>query len=293
MSEHLPIVAATGSSGAGTTSVKSAFEHIFRIQGIEAAIIEGDSFHRYDRGEMESAVRKAQSTATTLTHFSPDANHLARLERLFQNYSKNGSGEYRHYAHTEEEARIHGVKPGEFTPWRPIQTGSDLLFYEGLHGGFIDDKINVAENVDLLIGVVPIINLEWIQKINRDRVVRGYSVQAATEKILSRMPDYVHFICPQFSRTDVNFQRIPTVDTSNPFTIDEIPTSKESLVVISVSNSAKIATNLSTITEEIEGAFLSRTNTIVVPGGRMAFAIELLLNPVIQKLMDKRASNRS
>ena len=262
MTQHHPIVAATGSSGAGTTSVKSAFEHIFRIQGIEAAVIEGDSFHRYDRKQMESAVKKAESSKKTLTHFSPDANHLERLERLFQNYGRNGTGEYRHYAHTEDDARIHGVRPGEFTPWRPVKTGSDLLFYEGLHGGFIHGDINVAENVDLLIGIVPIINLEWIQKINRDRVVRGYSVQAATEKILSRMPDYVHFICPQFSRTDLNFQRIPTVDTSNPFTIDEIPASSESLVVISVSNEAKIATDLAGVAERINGAFVSRNNTV-------------------------------
>ena len=292
MTKFHPIVAATGSSGAGTTSVKSAFEHIFRIQGTEAAIIEGDSFHRYDREEMESAAKKTGSSRRTLTHFSPDANHLDRLEQLFQNYGRDGSGEYRHYAHTEAEAHMYGVMPGKFTPWRPIQTGTDLLFYEGLHGGFVSSGINIAENVDLLIGIVPIINLEWIQKINRDRVVRGYSVEAATEKILSRMPDYVHFICPQFSRTDVNFQRIPTIDTSNPFTIDEIPTSKESLVVVSVSNEKKIDTNLSDIAGKIDGAFLSRKNTVVVPGGKMAFAIELLLNPVIQKLVERRIHDK-
>ena len=85
-------------------------------------------------------------------------------------------------------------------------------------------------------GVVPIINLEWIQKIHRDRAIRGYSAETATAMILRRMPDYVHYICPQFSRTDINFQRVPTIDPSNPFTIDKIPPSEQSMIVIHIAN---------------------------------------------------------
>ena len=62
--------------------------------------------------------------------------------------------------------------------------------------------------------MVPIINLEWIQKLHRDKNLRGYSQEAVVDTILRRMPDYVNHICPQFSRTHVNFQRVPTVDTS-------------------------------------------------------------------------------
>ena len=95
-----------------------------------------------------------------------------------------------------------------------IAPGTDLLFYEGLHGAVVTPEVNVARHVDLLIGVVPIINLEWIQKLHRDKKARGYSHEAVVDTILRRIPDYVNYICPQFSETHVNFQRVPTVDTS-------------------------------------------------------------------------------
>ena len=39
MSRKHPIVAITGSSGAGTTNVKTAFEQIFQREGISPALI--------------------------------------------------------------------------------------------------------------------------------------------------------------------------------------------------------------------------------------------------------------
>ena len=71
---------------------------------------------------------------------------------------------------------------------------------------------------------MPVLNLEWIQKLHRDRSARGYSTEAVTDTILRRMPDYIHYIFPQFTQTDINFQRVPTVDTSNPFIARWIPT---------------------------------------------------------------------
>lgn len=288
MSELHPIVAVTGSSGAGTSSVKTAFEHIFRHEGLNAAIIEGDSFHRYDRAKMAWEVEKATLQGRTLTHFGPDGNLLEELESLFRTYAEHGRGRRRHYVHTEEEGHLYGAEPGTFTPWTPLPRDTDLLFYEGLHGGFVTDDVDIVRYVDLLIGVVPIINLEWIQKIHRDRDVRGYSAEAATEMILRRMPDYVHYICPQFSRTDVNFQRVPTIDTSNPFTPEEIPSSDESMVVIHILNARKIKPDYRHLLELIKGSFMSRPDTLVVPAGKMSFAMELLINPVIERLMERR-----
>ncbi len=292
MSELHPIVAVTGSSGAGTSSVKTAFEHIFRREGIDPAIIEGDSFHRYDRAEMEAEVERAAARGETLTHFGPDGNLLGELETLFRTYGETGGGRRRYYVHTNKEGRLHGVKPGRFTEWAPVPADSDVLFYEGLHGGFVGDEADIARHVDLLIGVVPIINLEWIQKINRDRAVRGYSAETATQMILRRMPDYVHYICPQFSRTDVNFQRVPTVDTSNPFTLDEIPSNDESQVVIHIRNRRKIAPDFRYLLDLLQGSFMSKPDTLVVPAGKMVFAMELLLNPVIEQMMTRRDAAR-
>ncbi|MBX9608767.1 MAG: phosphoribulokinase [Gammaproteobacteria bacterium] len=288
MSELHPIVAVTGSSGAGTTSVKTAFERIFQREGLNAAVIEGDSFHRYDRKQMEAAVEQAARDGRTLTHFGPDGNLLAELEGLFRTYAETGAGRRRSYIHTKKEGRALGGRPGTFTEWQPLPRDSDLLFYEGLHGGYVGEDADIARHVDLLIGVVPIINLEWIQKIHRDRAVRGYSAEAATQMILRRMPDYVHYICPQFSRTDVNFQRVPTIDTSNPFTATEIPTADESMVVVHVANRRKINPDFSHLLEMLAGSFMSRRDTIVVPAGKMVFTMELLLNPVIERMVERR-----
>ena len=288
MSELHPIVAVTGSSGAGTSSVKTAFERIFQREGINPAVIEGDSFHRYDRKQMEWEVEKAALQGKTLTHFGPDGNLLSELEALFRTYGENGSGKRRYYIHTSKESRRLGSKPGTFTEWQPLPRDSSLLFYEGLHGGFVGDEANISRFVDLLIGVVPIINLEWIQKIHRDRAVRGYSAEAATQMILRRMPDYVHYICPQFSRTDVNFQRVPTIDTSNPFTANEIPSNDESLVVIHIANRRKIAPDYRYLLEMLQGSFMSSPDTIVVSAGKTVFTMELLLNPVIGRMMERR-----
>ncbi len=289
MSTLHPIVAVTGSSGAGTSSVKLACERIFQREGITPAMVEGDSFHRYDRAAMELEVEKAAEQGRMLTHFGPDGNLFAELENLFRTFGESGTGRRRYYIHTEEEGEIHGGRPGTFTAWQALPEAADLLFYEGLHGAHVADGIHLTQYVDLLIGVVPIINLEWMQKIHRDRSVRGYSAEAATDMILRRMPDYVHYICPQFSRTDINFQRIPTIDTSNPFTATEIPTNDESLVVINIQNRRKISPDFRYLLEMLNGAFMSRPDTIVVPAGKYVFAMELLLNPVIENLMDQRS----
>jgi phosphoribulokinase len=292
MSVLHPIVAVTGSSGAGTSSVMLAFERIFQREGITPAIIEGDSFHRYDRKEMEWEVEKASLQGRTLTHFGPEGNLFDDLEKLFDVFAANGTGKQRDYLHTEHEAELHQGNLGTFTDWQPLSPECDLLFYEGLHGALVTEEVNIAKHVDLLIGVVPIINLEWMQKIHRDRSVRGYSADAATAMILHRMPDYVHYICPQFSRTDINFQRVPTIDTSNPFTATEIPTNDESMVVIHVANPGKIKPHYRHLLEMLHGSFMSRPDTIVVPAGKYVFAMELLLNPVVEILAQRRDQAR-
>ncbi|MEX0951899.1 MAG: phosphoribulokinase, partial [Gammaproteobacteria bacterium] len=240
MSRNHPVVAVTGSSGAGTSNVKRAFEHIFRIERLRAAVVEGDSYHRYDRETMDKKARRAKFQGKRLTHFGPEGNLFEELEKLFRLYGENGRGRRRHYIHNEEEAAEHGQSPGTLTAWESLPEDTDLLLYEGLHGGVVTDKVDVRKHVDLLIGVAPIINLEWIQKICRDQAGRGYSADDATQMILSRMYDYVHYILPQFSLTDINFQRLPTIDTSNPFAMESIPTDEQSLWIIHIRNPRRI-----------------------------------------------------
>lgn len=286
MSQKYPVIAVTGSSGAGTSTVKTSFEHIFRREQLKVTVVEGDSFHRYDREAMKQAVAESEKGGgRPISHFGPEANEFDKLEALFREYGETGSGQTRLYLHNEAEAAPYNQQPGTFTPWKSIAPGTDLLFYEGLHGGVKSDTADVAKYVDLLVGVVPIVNLEWIQKIYRDTDARGYSAEAVTHTILRRMHDYVHYITPQFSRTHVNFQRVPTVDTSNPFIAREIPSLDESLVVIRFRDYHGV--DFPYLLNMINGSFMSRPNSIVVPGGKMGMAIELILTPLILDLVAK------
>ncbi len=288
MSKKHPIVAVTGSSGAGTSTVKRAIEHIFDRVGARAAFVEGDSFHRYDRKEMKRELAKAKKEGRNLSHFGPEGNLFDKQLDLFKRYGKSGTGERRYYIHNQEEAVLHQCKPGTFSPWEPIPTDTDVLFYEGLHGGVVTEDINMAKEVDLLIGVCPTINLEWIQKIQRDTADRGYQPHDVMDVIYRRMYDYMHYILPQFSVTNINFQRIPVVDTSNPFMVRNIPTPNQSLVLIHFLKpkpSVEYKLNLKGLIEE---SFITGFNTLVIPGGKMMYAMELILTEQILKLMECR-----
>jgi phosphoribulokinase len=287
MSTKHPVIAITGSSGAGTTSVTRTFQHIFRREKLDAAIVEGDAFHRYDRTAMKAAMAEAaQSGNNHFSHFGADANLFEELEALFRSYGESGGGRSRKYLHNEAEAAPFGQEPGTFTPWEEIRPGTDLLFYEGLHGAVVTDKVNIARHADLLVGVVPIINLEWIQKLHRDKATRGYTTEAVVDTILRRMPDYVNYIVPQFAQTHINFQRVPTVDTSNPFIARDIPSADESFLVIRFANPKGI--DLPYLLTMLHDSFMSRPNIIVVPGGKMELAMQLIFTPMILQLMDRK-----
>ena len=286
MSAKHPVIAVTGSSGAGTTTVKNAFEHLFRREGMKPVIVEGDAFHKYDRQAMKKAVADALAQGNNLSHFGPEANLFDKIEELFRTYSETGTGKVRKYLHDEEEAEPYKQEPGTFTPWEDIPAGSDLLFYEGLHGGVVTETVDVAKWTDLLVGVVPIVNLEWIQKIHRDTAQRGYSAEAVTDTILRRMPDYVKTITPQFSRTDVNFQRVPVVDTSNPFIARDIPTPDESFIVIRFRYPERH--DFPYYLAMLKDSWMSRPNTLVVPGGKMGLAMEIILRPLVHELIENK-----
>jgi phosphoribulokinase len=285
MSAQHPIIVVTGSSGAGTTSITRTFQWIFRRECISAVIVEGDSFHRYDRLQMRQQLAKAASEGNhNYSHFGPYSNLFVELETLFRTYGEKGEGRVRRYLHDDAEAAPYKQPAGTFTAWEDLPTPTDVLFYEGLHGAVVDGEIDVARHADLLIGVVPIINLEWIQKLHRDRSVRGYSTEAVVDTVLRRMPDYVNYICPQFSRTHVNFQRIPTVDTSNPFIARYIPTADESFVVIRFAKPKGI--DFPYLLSMVPDSFMSRPNIIVIPGGKMDLAMQLIFTPMILRAMD-------
>ncbi len=287
MSALHPIISVTGSSGAGTTTVKHTFEQIFRREGIRGASIDGDAFHRYDRDEMAATMAAAEAAGNHhFSHFGPEANLFDELAAVFAEYGERGTGRTRHYVHDEAESERYDSPPGTFSPWEEFEAGTDVLFYEGLHGAVVTDSVDVAQHVDLKIGVVPVVNLEWIQKIERDRSTRGHSTEAVTATILRRMPDYVRYLCPQFTSTDINFQRVPIVDTSNPFVARYIPTADESLVVIRFRDPHGI--DFPYLVSMIHDSFMTRANSIAIPGGKLDLAMQLILTPVIRRLIERK-----
>ncbi|MFQ3786078.1 phosphoribulokinase [Halomonas sp. A29] len=287
MSREYPIIAVTGSSGAGTTTVKRTFERMFAREDVHAAFVDGDAFHRYTREELARIFREEPERKNQLSHFAVEANLLDRLEALFHEYGEHGTGTFRHYIHAEDKQMIEaGYQVGTFTEWQPLPCGTDLLFYEGLHGGLVTAGHDIARHVDLLVGVAPTMNLEWIQKIDRDIKMRGYSQEAVIDTILGRMDDYVRYIQPQFSRTHINFQRVPTVDTSNPFEVQDIPNDAESFVVIRFRDPSTV--DFPWLLAMIQDSFMSRPHTLVVPGARMSLAIELILAPLVRHLLAQR-----
>lgn len=288
MSVRHPIIGVTGSSGAGTSRVVRVFQRMFESLSLRAALIEGDAFHAYDRAQHRAALERARIRGENFSLFAPGTNLLDRLDALLRDYGERGTGMKRHYLHTDAEAMEADLPVGSFTPWEPIAPNTDLLFYEGLHGAFVGGDFDIAGRMDLLVGVVPVINLEWIQKLCRDTDERGYEAEDVMKTILRRMPDYVNHIVPQFSRTDINFQRVPLVDTSNPFAVREIPTPDQSLVVIHFNDNARIAVDFETLIPKLKGAFRSHARTLVVPGRQMEHAIEVILKPTIERLVRER-----
>ena len=309
MSAKHPIVAVTGMAGAGLSTVRHAFKAVFERLAIRPAIVHGDGFRRYTDRQFAALLDEAKASGRSISWFGPDCNHFEELETFFRSYVETGSGVWREYAHNAERALRLNTRAGEFTPWKPLPGGSDLLFYEGQHGGVVaktwtrrqvEDRhfppeidrrvgrqgIDVARHVDLLIGVVPCINLEWIQKIHRD-CAKGYCTEGeSVETILRRMDDYIHYIVPQFGLTDINIQRMPLVDTSNPFIARDVPNPDESFLVVHFRDKRKY--DFVELLKKIPGSFMSRPSTIVAPGGELKLLLEMVCAPILLEMMARK-----
>lgn len=283
MSKEFPIIALTGSSGSGSSAISAAFQHIFRRERVKAAYIQGNAFRRHERKAMKKESKKARKAGETFSHFGPEANHLDKLDSLLFQYANTGTGVYRYFLHTEKAAEKFEQKVGTLTPWMEMDPDTDLLLYRGLHGAVKTDEVNINRYPDLKIGVVPAINLEWIRRIHRDTRLRGRSLKHIRQSIQDRMSDYVRYITPQFSRTHINFQLVPVVDTSNPFSLRDIPTLDECILIIHFRKGPQ--PDYLELMRQLPGSFISRKDHLVVPGGKLMEAVEVVLMPLVHDLV--------
>lgn len=162
MSAKHPVIAVTGSSGAGTTTTSLAFRKIFAQLNLHAAEVEGDSFHRYTRPEMDMAIRKARDAGRHIATSAPRLTTSACWNKPSLNTVRAAKGNLANICIPTTKP-YRGIRYRGHSPPQPLPEPTDVLFYEGLHGGVVTPQHNVAQHVDLLVGVVPIVNLEWIQ----------------------------------------------------------------------------------------------------------------------------------
>ena len=205
-------------------------------------------------------------------------------------------GKRRYYLHSEEEADHHngrlGTKlgPASSRHGRTSRAAPTCCSTKACMAWSSPSQATSPGTWISGVAVVPIVNLEWIQKIHRDSAERGYSAEAIVDTILRRMPDYINHITPQFSRTDINFQRVLHGRHLEPFIARDIPTPDESFVVIRFKDPKKLEVSFSELLAMLQGSFMSRRNSIVVPGGKMGFAMEIILAPIIERMMYSRGS---
>lgn len=286
MSAKHPIISVTGLQGAGENPAHAVFDKIFKAAGVNAAFVEGDAFLRYDRSDMRTVMQEeADKGNSRFSRFGPEANRLEDLESLLKQFGAYGRGRIREYVRDEMQAAALGAPAGSFTDWREIPHGTDLLLYTGLHGAAVTDTVDIARLCDLKIGLAPSINLEWAQKSRREG-----GGEEARRAILRRTPDYARYICPQFSATDVNFQRVPTVDTCDPFAAPEAPGDDETIVIVRPRNPQEV--DFLRLLAFIKHSYMSRADTLVIPGGKLGLAMQLILTPMVQRMLDRRKGRR-
>lgn len=288
MSTQHPIVALTGSLEVNLPGIRKTFERIFRRENVKPVVVSGESFYRYNRKEMTIQVEKNIAKGRYLSYLGEEANRFDKLEEFICAYSNYGTGELRTLLTETDKVALHSrLSVGEFTHWEPIPVGSDLLFYEGLHAGLVTEEFNVAQYIDLLVGIVPSVNMEWIERLHMADA-RGLDDEAKIHLITGRMDDYLRYILPQFGRTDINIQRVPIVDTTNPFIAKDIPSDDESFLIFRFSDPKKLNIDFSRLLNLIGDSFLSRHNTLVVPGGKLGLALEVIMSPLISELLARK-----
>ncbi len=175
---------------------------------------------------MDMAIRKARDAGRHII-FSPEANDFSLLEHTLLSTGRRVKASRVNSPHAYDEAvpwesgSRHVYAPGSRFPNRPM-----CCFMKDCTAASSPPQHDVAR-------VMLIHWLAWRlmstssdsetdSRHQRARALR----EAVMDSVVRSTDDYINYITPQFSRTHINFQRVPTVDTSNPlpqrvFSLDE------------------------------------------------------------------------
>ena len=287
MSVQHPVVAVTGSSGAGTTSVTKTFQHIFRREGITPAIVEGDTFHRYDRKEMKLAMAAAERTRTTTSsHFGPEANLLRELEKLFRGTARRAPASPASTCTTTTKPRPTARSRAPSRPGRICSRAATCCSTRDCTAPRSPTPSTSSSTPTCWSAWCRSSTWSGSRRCTGTRRPAGTPPRPSPTRSCAGCRTTCNYICPQFSRTDINFQRVPTVDTSDPFTARYIPSADESFLIIRFANPRGI--DFPYLLSMLHDSFMSRPNIIVVPGGKMELSMQLIFTPLILRLMEKK-----
>ena len=166
MSAKHPVIAVTGFSGAGTTTTGVAFRKIFQQLNIRAAELEATASTLHPAGNGRGDPQGARS-GRDISYFGPGPTTSACCSRALSSTAKR----HRPFAQVPAHLRRSGAYnpgAGHLHPVGATAGADRRAVLRGAARRCGREHHDVASHVDLLVGVVPIVNLEWIQKLIRD-----------------------------------------------------------------------------------------------------------------------------
>ncbi len=171
MSVRHPIIAVTGSSGAGTTTVMKTFDHIFRREQHQGPGDRGRFVSRLQPGrDARARARGGHGQGSDHQPFRTGVEPVGRARRhdgsLRRHRRRQGAPLH---PRRRGSASSSSGEPGTFTTGSRCRRTATCSSTKGCMAATRTARWMSREKVDLLVGVVPIINLEWIQKLHRDQ----------------------------------------------------------------------------------------------------------------------------
>ncbi len=219
-------VCIAGDSGVGKDTLVNEIANLFAQQ--EVALLLGDDYHLYERGE---------TSWLSTTHLSLEANDLDAMGRDFQKLLKRESVFVKHYDHAV----------GRFTLPRKIKS-SQLILVNGLHAHLIPGN----QLTDLRVFLSMEEELRIKLKIERDKTQREQiDENQIRSSIAARIPHYEKYVKPQLRTADLHFN-LKLINVL-PLTLGVVASSKDAAFMIEFRNTYNAISTIPATFTRIDG----------------------------------------